>query len=308
MAKSRRRDRASAGHQLGQRVGDWFEEHFVSPMLLEVAERLKLYLDHRFKQRAARGDRLVWQDEDGNSVDYDFVMELGGSDTELGVPVGFIESCWRRGARHSKDKARDDTGKLSPMREIYPTARFLGIVVGGAFTVPARDLVRSREIDLLYVPKDKIIAAFQKSGLVVDYPDTSSEQVKRTLAREFARAFTASKKAEIVQNLKELLGGTVVSGYVSRVHSALAALPQEIRIFEVRKSVPRVFESITEASNFLQNPSFDFDRFSAGFRYEITYLDGSEFSRDIPSVDDVRALHAQIQRLADHLVSLETQN
>ncbi len=172
MAKSqRRRNRASAGHHLGQMVGDWFEEHFVLPMLSEVAERLELYLDHRFKKRPARGAKLVWRDQDGNAVDYDFVMELGGSDSELGIPVAFIESCWRRGSRHSKDKARDDTGKLLPMREMYPTARFLGVVVGGDFTAPARELVRSREIDLLYVPKDKIVSAFQNAALVVDYLD-----------------------------------------------------------------------------------------------------------------------------------------
>jgi hypothetical protein len=274
-------------------------------MLSEVAQRLKLYLDHRFKKRPARGSKLVWRDQDGNAVDYDFVMELGGSDSELGVPVAFIESCWRRGSRHSKDKARDDTGKLVPMREMYPTARFLGVVVGGDFTAPARELVRSREIDLLYVPKEKIVTAFQKAGLTVDYLDSSSEQVKRGLARSFASGFTNAAKAEIVHNLKELLGGAVVSGYVSSVHSALAALPQEIRILEVRASAPRIFESIYEASEFLQSPTFDFDTFSQGYRYEITYRDGSEFSREVATIDDIRALHAQIERLADHLIALE---
>jgi hypothetical protein len=286
-------------------VGDWFEEHFVLPMLSDVAGRLKLYLDHRFKKRAARGAKLAWPDQEGNVVDYDFVMELGGTDTILGVPVAFVESCWRRGTRHSKDKARDDTGKLIPMRQMYPTARFLGVVVGGDFTAPARELVRSREIDLLYVPKEKIVAAFQNVGLTVDYLDSSSEQVKRKLAREFTQGFTDARKVEIVRILKRLLGGAVVSGYVSSVHSALAALPQEFRIFEVRSSSPQVFESIDEASKFLRNPTFAFEKFSQGYRYEITYRDGSEFSRDVPKVDDIRMLHTHIERLAEHLQSLD---
>jgi len=305
MAKSSGNKGASAGHKLGQMVGDWFEEHFVLPMLSEVAEKLGLYLDHRFKKRPARGSKVTWRDQDENAVDYDFVMELGGSDSELGVPVAFIESCWRRGLRHSKDKARDDTGKLAPMREMHPTARFLGVVVGGDFTAPARELVRSREIDLLYVPKDKIFAAFKGAGLNVDYLDTSSEQEKQKLARVFARDFTDAKKTDIVHKLKKMLGSAVVSAYVSGVHRALAALPQEIRILEVRASVPRVFESISDASEFLQSPTFDIDSFSRGYRYEITYRDGSEFSRDVSTIDNVRVLHKHIERLAEHLQSLD---
>jgi len=144
---------ASAGHKLGQLVGDWFEEHFVLPLLTDVADGLHLYLDHRFRARPARGEKILWNDEEDNSVDYDFVMELDGSDEAIGVPVAFFECFWRRGSRHSKDKARDDSGKLAPMSFVHPTARFLGIVAAGDFTQPARQLVLSRGIDLFYIPK-----------------------------------------------------------------------------------------------------------------------------------------------------------
>lgn len=179
MADRRQDQHASAGHKLGQLVGDWFEQYFVRPMLDEVAGRLKLYLDHRFRSRPARGDKLIWRDEEGNAVDYDFVLELNGTEASLGIPVAFLESFWRRGKRHSKDKARDDSGKLMPMRDVYPTARFLGIIAGGDFTAPARELIRSRGIDLFYVPKDKIVATFDALGLRMDYPDRSTEEVKR---------------------------------------------------------------------------------------------------------------------------------
>jgi hypothetical protein len=73
---------SSSGHKLGQLVGDWYEQHFVLPLLQKVADHLKVYLDHRFRKRTAReGDKIIWLDEDGNGVDYDFVMELDGSDT-----------------------------------------------------------------------------------------------------------------------------------------------------------------------------------------------------------------------------------
>jgi hypothetical protein len=165
---------ASSGHKLGQLIGDWYEEYFVLPLLQGVGKSLNLFVDSRFINRNVREGKILWDDLDGNYVDYDYVLEIGGSDDKLGIPVGFIECFWRRGARHSKDKARDDSGKLMPMRETYPTARFLGIVSAGDFTKPARDLVRSREIDLFYVPKEKIVNAFHSCGLTMDYPDKLS--------------------------------------------------------------------------------------------------------------------------------------
>ena len=96
---------SSAGHRLGQIIGDWWECHVVSPLLQRAANDLDLYLDSRFITRTCRGDKILWPDADGNMTDYDFVLELGGSSSERGIPVGFVETFWRRGSRHSKDKS-----------------------------------------------------------------------------------------------------------------------------------------------------------------------------------------------------------
>jgi hypothetical protein len=210
---------SSAGHKLGQFIGDWFEKYFVLPLLSEVATELHLFLDNRFIDRPARGDKIVWQDEEGNSVDYDFVLELNGTETQRGIPVAFIECFWRRGSRHSKDKARDDSGKLTPMRAAYPTARFLGIVAAGDFTEPARELVRSKDIDLFYVPKNKVIEAFVRNGLPMDYPDSALETEKGKLASEFEAGFTIEKHNLVANTLIELVGKAVVSSYVDRVRA-----------------------------------------------------------------------------------------
>jgi hypothetical protein len=53
------------------------------------------------------------------------------------------------------------------MRDVHPTARFLGIVAGGDFTAPARALVQHRQIDLFYIPKAKIVAAFEHHGMQI---------------------------------------------------------------------------------------------------------------------------------------------
>ncbi len=195
----------SAGHKLGQLIGDWFEEYFVFPLLIQVRSHLDLFLDNRFIDRPVRGEKIVWEDGEGNSVDYDFVLELNGQSDRLGIPVAFVECAWRRGARHSKDKARDDSGKLLPMRGSYPTARFLGMIVAGDFTEPARELVSSRGIDLFYVPKDKVVQAFRESGLTVDYSDDAPEAEKAHLAATFERDFTRTKHTEVAQKLINLL-------------------------------------------------------------------------------------------------------
>ena len=295
---------SSAGHKLGQFIGDWFEEFFVLPLLNEAANKLSLFSDNRFVKRMARGEKIVWQDEDGNSVDYDFVLELGGTPTNIGIPVAFIECFWRRGSRHSKDKARDDSGKLMPMRTAYPTARFLGIVSAGDFTEPARELVRSRDIDLFYVSKNKVIQAFSKNGLVMDYPDTASELDKAIIASEFEKAFTQEKRAIVANTLVELIGNASVNSYVDRVKARLSALPQEFRLILRQESTPLVFRTLDEVANFLIKPSFQVDNPRESFLYQITYSDGTEFEQTVDSIDGLKTLHSQIQRLSEHMEHL----
>jgi hypothetical protein len=281
-------EHASAGHKLGQLVGDWFEECFVLPLLQNVAGHLQLYLDHRFRSRPARGPKINWADADGNLVDYDFVLEIDGTDEQRGIPVAFVEGFWRRGARHSKDKARDDSGKLRPMRDAYPTARFLGIVASGDFTGPAREYVVSRKIDLFYVPKNKIIQAFAQCGLAVDYPDRLPEAQKAALAEAFHKGLSADARILAAEGLRELVGVAGIDTYVDRVRAAIGALPQEITVIAQKDSKPEVFETIEAATAFLASPSFDFSSPTDHFIYQVTYSDGTDFERGFESIEEVR--------------------
>lgn len=292
---------ASSGHRLGQLVGDWFEEHFVFPLLRRAGERLDLFVDCRFVSRNTRSGKILWNDLDGNAVDYDAVLELGGTTNKQGIPVAFIECFWRRGARHSKDKARDDSGKLLPMRDTYPTARFLGIVSAGDFTNPARELVRTRGIDLFYIPKAKIVQAFDECGLVMDYPDKMGESEKSILVGEFENDFDAGKRIEVTAKLHELVGEVTIDSYVNRLHAALSALPQEIRFILKHNSLPIIFESVLDASKFLENPHFKMDSPISTYTYEVTYSDGSEFVREVDSLDELRELHREIRVLEQHM-------
>ncbi|MBI3910692.1 MAG: hypothetical protein HY320_07140 [Armatimonadetes bacterium] len=295
---------SSGGHKLGQLIGDWWEEHIVWPLLREVAGRLELFLDSRFQERPVRGDAPIWQDSEGNSVGYDFVLELNGSQVDRGIPVGFVEGFWRRGSRHSKDKARDDTGKLLPIRDTYPTARFLGIVASGDFTQPAREFVASRNVEILCVPKDKVVQAFAQHGVTIDYLDKAAEEEKKELASACERTLTPKVKLDIAATLTQLVGQASFDGYASRVGAALAALPQEIRITESVHSRPAVFNSIAAATAFLASPIFEPVEGSVSYRYGITYSDGSEFFREIATIGELRQLHDQLRVLAEHMEGL----
>lgn len=294
----------SAGHKLGQLIGDWFEHYFVLPLLLRVSEDLSLYLHNRFLASPERPIRTDWKDENGNIVDYDFVLELSESLVQKGAPVGFIESCWRRGSRHSKDKVRDDSGKLLPMRSSYPTARFLGMIVAGSFTEPSRDFVRSRSIDLFYVPKDKIIDSFSINHLIVDYADTLTEQEKRQIALDFESAFNDQLAQDVANTLVSLIGVAAVNSYVNRVHAALSALPQEIRIILRNEFPPVVFENAKEVSSFLKKPLFPQTSSSDSYVYQITYNDGTEFEQVVTSLEELKSINNLTTMLTDHVNKL----
>lgn len=304
LAEEREERPGSAGHRLGQSVGGWWEEFFVLPLLTDAAQRLDLYLDSRFQKRTCRGEKPIWADADGNGVDYDFVLELDGSDAERGIPVGFIEVFWRRGSRHSKDKARDDTGKLRPMRETYPTARFLGIVAGGDFTQPAREYVKNQAVDLFCVQKHKIIEAFRTNDLVMDYHDKSAEGAKREIADRFEASFDLDAKQKVGETLLSLIGRSSLEAYSLGVVSAIAALPQELRFIYSTHSQPAVFETIPEATAFLDDPKFSTEGSTNSYQYEITYSDGTDFGREVATLDDLKQLHEQVSRMAEHMERL----
>lgn len=297
---------SSAGHRLGQLVGDWWETRVIYPLLGEVASSLNLFLDNRIVSRSCRSDKVQWADVEGNFVDYDYVLELGGTSSAKGIPVAFLESFWRRGARHSKDKARDDTNKLLPMRDTYPTARFLAVAACGEFTEPARDYVRSRNVELFFISKDKIVEAFKTIGATIDYPDSLAEESKMALVRDLESKFSDANQNVAATNLRKIAGENSFHSFKQRIHGSLTATPQEIRIYSLTKYGPVVFDSIRKADAFLSQsaPMFPTKSQVRQYEYEVSFSDGSEFSRSLNSLDDLRSLNGQLLRLVNHFSKL----
>jgi len=302
-------DNASSGHKLGQVIGDWFEEYFALPILKDICTELNLFVDSRFIERSCRTtEKLLWTDSDGNTVDYDYVFELGGDENQIGIPVAFFETFWRRGARHSKDKARDDTGKLTPMKSTYPTARVLGILAAGDFTAPACELVRSRNVDLYYVEKSKILTAWRSCGLEVDYADRSSEATKAAIANRVCEALENHPQilADIATSLKELVGIRAITSYKQRIIGKLGATPQRYTIYVQRISTPISFASYLEFEEFLtgDEPLFSSIESEQSYRYEVAFGDGDIFEGDNLSWESLKQRHEELKRLILHMESL----
>lgn len=301
---------ASSGHKLGQLVGDWFEEHIALKQLEQVASHLGLYLDHRFRNRACRRDKIIWMDRDNNAVDYDFVLELNGTDEKKGIPVAFFETFWRRGARHSKDKARDDSGKLMPMRATYPTTRLLGILSAGDFTKPAQELVKTRNIDLFYIPKEQICHAWRSNGIEIDYPDDANEQLKQQIAQHAnLQLQSLGIKQRIAAQLIKDVGEAVFTSYTWRIIANVSAIPISYRITNTYRGASVTFTKYTEAANYMATHSIQQENHAEmkhQISYEAIYSDGEIFERDKLSTQEALELHATVGQVADYFTHYHT--
>lgn len=292
---------SSSGHKLGQIIGDWYEEYFALPILQDVANDLGLFLDNRFIKRECRGDKIIWQDVDGNDVDYDFVTELGGSHQKKGALVAAFETFWRRGSRHSKDKARDDTGKLLPLKATYPTARAIGIIAAGDFTAPAKDLVKSRGVDLFYVDKANILLAWEQNGLQVDYPDKSDESTKSKITNEVMRKIKRNPEIlkTIAHDLINLINPATIKAYQNRLLGIIGAMPQSYYIQIQSKSNPIMFKNYSDVDNFLfrSEPKINDYHVSQYYTYQVLFFDGDEFFRDNLRWVELKEIHLELKEL-----------
>jgi len=177
----------SPSHKFGQIIGDFLEET-IEPLLREFAKRHNLYLDTKGVRSARKGKKVRWKDQYGNFHDLDFVLERNGSDENLGEPVAFIESAWRRYTKHSRNKAQEIQGALLPLIETYhESSPFMGVILAGVFTEGALTQLRSLGFSVLFLPELTLIQAFKRVDL-----DLSADE--KTPDKEFAKRVDAFEK------------------------------------------------------------------------------------------------------------------
>src|SRR6266478_9530636 len=124
----------SPAHRFGQIVGEVLESA-IEPLLAQFAKKHALYLDKKGERLCRPGKKCSWLDRNGNKHDLDYVLERGGSRTNLGIPAAFIETAWRRYTKHSRNKAQEIQGAILPLvLTHHQHAPFIGVVLAGDFT------------------------------------------------------------------------------------------------------------------------------------------------------------------------------
>ncbi len=283
----------SLAHRWGQIIGDGFEM-FVRNVLGEVAKRHGLYLDFK-KPRATRGGqgKVTWQDGYGNKHDLDYVLERGGTEETLGVPIAFIESAWRRYTKHSKNKVQEIEAAVMPIALTFSRHQpFCGAVLAGEFTPNSLRQLKSVGFGVLHIPYDSILAAFNELGIDASSKDgkggTTEKQFQEKIKKwesqsqpqatnRFLAKLHALHKPEIAdfkQRLEAALTRqvasvrlTVLRGHsveCSDVDSAIAYLIEEEKSYRLREDGE-------------QREAFEVQiRFNTGAKIEATFLKRTE--------------------------------
>ena len=179
----------SPAHRLGQIIGDELEASVRVP-LAEIANEFDWYLDYQHPRQVRGGKkRVAWTDSRGNTHILDYVIEEGGSETVQGRPRAFIETAWRRYTKHSRNKAQEIQGAITPLAETYQDCHpFLGAVLAGEFTEPSLEQFRSHGFNLIYCTYEKVIQAFAAEGLDVSTEEDTSDEVLQGKVDAFDRA------------------------------------------------------------------------------------------------------------------------
>ena len=227
----------SLAHRWGQIIGDGFEM-FVRNVLGEVAQRHGLYLDFK-RPRATRSGqgKVTWQDGYGNKHDLDYVLERGGTEDKLGVPIAFIESAWRRYTKHSKNKVQEVEAAVMPIALTFSRYQpFCGAVLAGEFTRNALQQLESKGFAVLHIPYNSILAAFRELGI-----DASSEDgVDGTTEAQFREKIAKWESLRQPQATDRLLAklhvlhGREIADFKQRLEAALTRKVSSIRLTVLR--------------------------------------------------------------------------
>lgn len=260
----------SPAHRLGQIIGEQLERSVREP-LATLAGQFNLYLDYHHPRRARGGkSRVAWSDSKGNTHILDYVMEEGGSETVQGRPRAFIEIAWRRYTKHSKNKAQEIQGAITPLAETYHDSHpFLGAVLAGEFTEPSLEQFRSHGFNLIYCSYQTVLQAFASEGVDVSSEEDSSDDELQSKVDAFGR-LSQLQQERIATKIQELHGDQFESFFDSLAGS-LRRRVEYVFVLPLSGS-PHRFESIQDAVTYISNhdpsiPSSEFVKYELNVRY-----------------------------------------
>ena len=205
----------SPAHRFGQIIGEVLEAA-VLPVLLRFAIKHQLYLDQQGSRLCRTGKKCTWLDGNGNKHDLDFVLERGGTSNEVGTPVAFIETAWRRYTKHSRNKAQEIQGAIEPLVETFRnSAPFKGAILAGVFTEGALAQLRSLGFKIVYFPYDKVVLVFKRFGIDANFDEDTPDALFQSKVASFERLTSVQKRQ---------LASALVKSRRSEMNGFLAAL------------------------------------------------------------------------------------
>lgn len=253
----------SLSHKFGQIIGDLLELA-IEPHLRKFAAKNKLFLDKKGIRLTRKGKKLSWTDSKENIHDLDFVLERGGTNEALGVPVAFIETAWRRYTKHSRNKAQEIQGAILPLSEKYKNSSpFIGVVLAGEFTQGALTQLESSGFCVLYFSYDTVIKAFNKFGINAAFDEKTPEKEFRKKIDSWNKL---ADKSEVAKELL-LLNKKGANKFFDSFKNSVSRFIERIIILPLHGQ-ESVSGSVIEAINFLKKYSEDKPK-STLVRYEI---------------------------------------
>lgn len=242
----------SPSHKFGQIIGEILETAMIK-YFDAFAKENNLFLDTKGPRTARKGKKVAWVDSFGNNHDLDFVLERDGSDTQIGTPVAFIESAWRRYTKHSRNKAQEIQGAILPLAFTHSfSAPFLGVILAGEFTQGALNQLTSRGFNVLYFAYKTVTQAFAAFGLDATFDEgTPAQEFLEKISKW--EAFT--QKERVIDKLIEL-NKQEVDRFFKELKDSVSRQISEIRILPLY-GMEKSLQTIKDAISFLNNDQFE---------------------------------------------------
>ncbi|MEH2073166.1 MAG: hypothetical protein V7K57_01885 [Nostoc sp.] len=256
----------SFSHKWGQILGHFIQE-FIRETLQQVADEHGFYLDSQRKRNARITKKVSWQDRYGNYHDLDYVLERGGTEDILGLPVAFIETAWRRYTKHSRNKVQEIEGALIPLADTYSHLNpFLGAILAGVFTQGALDQLESKGFKILYLKYENIVKSFTSVGINASFNES-------TLEAEFQNKIEQWKKlsAPDITNIKNQMLSIEklqIDKFINTLEQSFARLVQQINVI-VLHGLSQQSATVENAIEYIHNYPDNQPTFAPALKYEI---------------------------------------
>lgn len=220
-------------------------------LLSETARKHKLYLDQKGQRTARPGKKIAWLDMYGNTHDLDFVLEKNGSDTQIGTPVAFIESAWRRYTKHSRNKAQEIQGAVLPLVQTHGNhAPFIGVILAGDFTDGAKTQLRSHRFRVLHFSYDSLVAAFNGAGIDASFDEDTPDATCARKIRAWERLSEQDRRKLAVRLLED--NKAQVKEFIDALEGAILRQIKLIRVLPLHGSALEI-DTLDKAIAFVES-------------------------------------------------------